>query len=91
MLINDRHERRKDREYRERAEARRLELENLKLAYEVVGNRIKLLKDLGATEQDFAPLLNDLLYRPLQHLDRHQDRGVIENADSPASGQISAK
>jgi hypothetical protein len=81
--INDRHERRKDRKYREGAEARKLELENLKLETEILGNRIKLVKDLGATEHDLAPLLNELLYRPLERLDRHQDRGIIKNAEVP--------
>lgn len=36
QYINDRHERRKDKRYRESAEARKLELENLKLENEVL-------------------------------------------------------
>lgn len=43
--------------------------------------RIKIAKELGATEQDLAPLLNELVFRPLRALDRHQDRGVIEHAE----------
>jgi hypothetical protein len=85
QYINDRHERRKDKSYRESAEARKLELENLKLENEVLRERIKIAKELGATEQDLAPLLNELVFRPLRALDRHQDRGVIERAE--ISGQ----
>jgi hypothetical protein len=83
QYLNDRHERRKDHEYRESAEARRLKLENLRLENEVIAGRVKLAKEMGATERDLAPLLNELVYRPLGMLDRHQDRGVIERADPP--------
>jgi hypothetical protein len=83
QYLNDRHERRKDREYRESAEARKLKLENLKLENEVIASRIQLAKDLGATERDLAPLLNELVFRPLAGLDRHQDKGVIETAEVP--------
>ncbi|WP_426664251.1 hypothetical protein [Rhodanobacter aciditrophus] len=83
LYLNDRHERRKDREYRESAEARKLTLENLKLENEVIASRIQLAKELGATERDLAPLLNELVFRPLTGLDRHQDKGVIENVEVP--------
>ena len=53
--LNDRHERRKDRDYRERAEERRLQLENLQTENEVLEQRIKIAKELGATENDLAP------------------------------------
>ncbi len=81
QYINDRHERRKDKDYRESSEARRLELENLKLENEVLRERIKIAKELGATDQDLAPLLNELVFRSLRALDHHQDRGVIERAE----------
>lgn len=83
QYINDRHERRKDRDYRESADARRLKLENLKRENEVIAERIRLARDLGATERDLAPMLNELVFRPLTGLDRHQDRGVIENVEVP--------
>lgn len=85
QYLNDRHERRKDREYRESAEKRRMILENLKLENEVISERVKVAKDLGATDRDLAPLLNELVYRPLMKLDRYQDKGVIEHAEIPHS------
>ena len=81
QYLNDRHERRKDREYRESAEERRLRLENLKLENEVISGRIRIAKELGATDRDLAPLLNELVNKPLLSLDRHQDKDVIENAE----------
>ncbi len=81
LYLNDRHERRKDREYRESAEERRLRLENLKLENEVIAGRVKIAKELGATDRDLAPLLNELVNKPLLALDRHQDKGVIENVE----------
>jgi hypothetical protein len=79
--LNDRHERRKDHEYRESAEQRRLALENLSLENRVIAERVRIAKEIGATDRDLAPLLNELIYRPLVALDRYQDKGVIENAE----------
>lgn len=83
QYLNDRHERRKDREYRESAERRRLTLENLSLENRVLSERMRLAKELGASDQDLAPLLNELVYKPLTALDHHQDKGVIEYAEAP--------
>jgi hypothetical protein len=82
--LNDRHERRKDHEYRESAERRRLELENLRLESRVISERVRLAKEIGATDRDLAPLLNELIYKPLIALDRYQDKGVIEHAEIPS-------
>ena len=79
--LNDRHERRKDHEYRESAEQRRLALENLSLESRVILERVRLAKEIGATDRDLAPLLNELIYKPLMALDRYQDKGVIEHTE----------
>ena len=78
--LDDRHRRRQDREYRETAEARRLELENLQLENEVISDRIRIAKDLGYTDSDLAPIVRQLLERPLTKLAEFQDRGVIDGA-----------
>lgn len=83
MYLSDRHERRKDVEYREDAERRKLDLENNILENRVLSERIAIARDLGATNRDLAPLVNDLLYKPLTRLDRSQDRGVIAHAEIP--------
>ncbi|HWU88611.1 MAG TPA: hypothetical protein VN253_15180 [Kofleriaceae bacterium] len=79
--LSDRHERRKDKNYRERAEQHRLELENSLLANKVIRERIELAKSLGASEVDLIPLLNQLVHQPLRGLGRHQDNGLIEAAE----------
>jgi hypothetical protein len=82
--LNDRHERRKDLKYRESAERRRLELENLHLESKVISERVRIAKEIGATDRDLAPLLNELIDKPLVALDRYQDKGVIEHAEIPS-------
>jgi hypothetical protein len=59
--LSDRHERLQDRDYRESAEQRRLVLENLKLENEVIAGRVKLARDLGATEHHLAAMLDQLV------------------------------
>lgn len=79
--LNDRHERRKDREYSEPAERRRLALDNLSVETRVISERVRLAKELGATERDLASLLNELIYKPLGCLDRYQDKDIIAGAE----------
>jgi hypothetical protein len=79
--LNDKHERWKDRDFRETAEKRRLEIENFQRETQAIADRIQLAKELGATDRDLAPLLNELVYKPLSALDRHQYQGVIEHAE----------
>ena len=81
QYLKDRHERRKDREFREAAERRRMFLENEIAMLQVVQERIKMARSLGATDRDLAPLLNLLLVRPLRALDQYQDREVIVEMD----------
>ena len=87
--LNDRHERRKDHDYRESAERRRLELENLSLESRVLSERIRIAKEIGATDRDLAPLLNELIYKPIVLLDRYQDKNVIEHAEIPTDRHTS--
>ena len=79
--LNDRHERRKDKAYPEFAEERRLGLENLMREEEIIGARICNLKELGLTDRDLAPLVNQLIAKPLTSLAKHQDLGVIEHVE----------
>jgi len=91
--VQDAHERRKDREYKESAEARKLELDNemkrveiedhelaneLKKV-EIVDRKIEIAKQLGATDEDLAPLVRNLFYKPLKRLERFND--VIESVE----------
>jgi hypothetical protein len=77
---NDNEERRKDREYRDKAEERRLHLENKLREVEVVKKQLALLRDMGATDKDFGPLLERLIYEPLSQLEDISQRIGVQSA-----------
>ncbi len=79
--LNDRHERRKDIEYREEREARKLELENELLEIQVIEKKLELLEQMGATPQDLLLLRDKLLHRPLRGLNEYQDQQLIITAE----------
>ncbi len=87
--LNDRHKRRQDREYREQAERERLQLENelirrqiLEKENSVFRERINLLKEIGFSDEEIRRLMWVYVSQPLIALGKHQDTGLIENADS---------
>ena len=47
----------------------------------MVRERIEIAKNIGVTDQELTPLLNELVYKPLRRLDGPQDRGAIETAE----------
>jgi hypothetical protein len=79
--LKDRHERRKDREWREAAQKERAHMENHLLRAKVFARYTKVARGMGATPHDLAPLLNELIFGPLRGLDGFQDRGLIGGAD----------
>jgi len=81
LYLNERHERRKDREYREAAERDRLLLDNEMRATEVLAAKVRAAKEMGATDNDLAPLLDVFVRAPLSRLDRFQDEGLIQDAE----------
>ena len=79
--IADGHERRKDKNYREAAEQERLRLENSLLENRVIHERIQIARELGATDEDLAPVLNELIFKPLNGVSQQQNKGLIQNAE----------
>ncbi|MEM8720106.1 MAG: hypothetical protein AAGE84_12445 [Cyanobacteria bacterium P01_G01_bin.39] len=79
--LNLRHEQRKDRVYREPAEAEKLRIENWTLELDAVEKQLKLLIDMGATPHDLSILRDQLIKKSLKRLDVHQDQGLISNAE----------
>jgi hypothetical protein len=76
--LNDRHERKKDRDYRNAAERRKLDAEVEAAQLENLERRVQILKDLGVP----ADALRDgLLVRPLRELGHLQDDGLIDTAE----------
>jgi hypothetical protein len=87
-FLSDRHERRKDREYREGAERERLSLENELLQRqvwdsenEVLRDRIAILRELGLTQEELRQLAWTAVGTPLAELGKHQDSGLIGPAE----------
>jgi len=76
--LNDRHERRKDRDYREKAETAKLNLENEKLRTEIAKEQIAVLKSLGVPEDKIREALTRYVLDPLKKLEYFQDVNLIQ-------------
>jgi hypothetical protein len=82
--LNDRHERRKDKEYREAAERRRLDLENEALSIRIAEDRLRVLEEqlriMREIEFDDGQLRQVVWQNigiPLAKLGTHQDTRLI--------------
>ena len=75
--LSDRHDRKKDKEYRSRLEKEKIELENEKLKMEVVNEKITTLRILGIPEEKIRDVVAIHILRPLEQLDHAQDKGII--------------
>ena len=89
QYLTDRHERRKDKEYREAHENRKLYLENKLLENRVLKENIQVARELGATDGDLVPILNRFVFAPLRGLDKFQDQGLIQQAEFQESPDVS--
>jgi len=79
--LNDRHEREKDRDYRNSAEAERLRLENEKLTTDVVKDKLELLRAIGLPEDRIRDAISRHLLEPLGRIDKVQDAELVVSAD----------
>jgi len=86
--LNDRHKRIQDKEFRDAAEQERGLLENELLQRQVwekdnlvLGERIKLLREVGYSDSEIRQLIFARLGKPLAQLGRHQDTGLIGGAE----------
>lgn len=80
LYLRDRHERKKDKAYREPAEQRGMELDNKIKEAVLLSTQIDNARKMGATDSDLRPLLERFIRQPLAELDRFQDEGVIGKA-----------
>ncbi len=79
--LKDRHERRKDRDWREKAQKDQMNLNNELLRTQLIEKRVEILRSAGFSENEIRSLLNKHLVRPLLELDKHQDSGLIDDAE----------
>lgn len=78
--VNDRHEQRKDREYREPLERERLALRNEKLRTEVILDKVIVLREIGMPEEQIRNFLSEHVIKPLASIDQYQDSYLINGA-----------
>jgi hypothetical protein len=57
-----------------------MELENQKLKTDVVKEQVGLLRNLGVPEETIRQSLTAHVIKPLERLDRYQDRGLVDGA-----------
>ena len=69
LALNDAHERRKDRSYRESAEADALRLNNLLSRVKLVKEYAELLKQMGASDKEIRQIMQIWIEKPLSALD----------------------
>jgi hypothetical protein len=81
QYLSDRHERIKDKSYRNDLERERLRLENERLKTKVVEDRANLLRDFGVPEDKIRQALVRHLVEPLAQLDKAQDKQLIGAAE----------
>ena len=79
--IKDRHERKKDDQYRSRQEEEIGELEIEKRRNEIINQKIDTLQRLGCSEAEIRQLVTAMVFEPLDRLGRHQDNGQIGGPD----------
>jgi hypothetical protein len=80
-FIDDCHQRRQDREYREQSERRRLEIQNDILETQMLRERIQTARELGIPDYQMTQLLNRLVYEPMGQVEVLIARGIILPAD----------
>jgi len=79
--IKDRHERKKDKDYRSRQEEELAELSIEEKRNNIINQRIDMLKKVGYSEIEIRQLVTAMVITPLKRLDKHQDNGQIEGTE----------
>lgn len=83
-FLNDEDERRKDREYREEEDRRRLRMENISRAYDLLQKEIAIRKELNIPLDDIQIQLVSNAAKALSALREYQDSGMIGRIDLTA-------
>lgn len=79
--IKDRHERKKDKDYRSRQEEELGELSIEEKRNNIINQRIDMLKKVGYSDIEIRQLVTAMVITPLKQLDKHQDNGQIEGPE----------
>lgn len=79
-ILQDRHTRRQDREYRESAEAEKLAIENRQRRVQLAKDEYELLKRMNFPEDKIRVVLTAHIFEPAERLERVVDAGLIDSA-----------
>lgn len=79
--IKDRHERKKDYQYRSRQEEEIGNLEIEERRNRIINQRIETLRGLGYSDSEIRQFVMAMVIEPLNRLGRYQDNGQIEGPD----------
>jgi len=77
----DRHERKKDNDYRNKQKKERGRLENEKLRTQIVQKKVKILQDAGVPEERIRKALLEHVIKPLGELDTIQNMSLVASAE----------
>jgi hypothetical protein len=88
LYIQDRHKRRQDREIREPAERRRLELQNQLMETELLGQRLQIARENGLSAEETQQIVRRMFVNPLTRLDPFQNQGVLLGDSEVASDRL---
>jgi hypothetical protein len=87
--LNDRHERRKDKSYREAAEAERLRLDNELIQrqiwekdFSIFRDQVEFAREVGIEDEALKHIVWQKVGQPLSRLGRHQDNGLIQGSST---------
>jgi hypothetical protein len=78
--LNDRHERIKDKKFRDRQEENYREIEIQILNNKDIKEKIEILEKIGCTKIEIRELIGGYVVNPLHRLDKYQNNGQIENS-----------
>ncbi|MCD0165919.1 hypothetical protein [Deinococcus sp. 12RED42] len=84
--INDRWTRKKEAQLLP-YEQRRLELENNILESRAIAERISVLRQAGIREEAIREVINNLVIKPLDKIERYQDHGIITDSTLVSLGE----
>lgn len=82
-FLKDRHERKKDVEYRNEQEKRKVDLENTNLELELMNKTIDMMIKAGYSQEEIRESVSKFVYEPLKRLGNHQDSNLIEAPEGP--------
>jgi hypothetical protein len=76
-FLNDRHLRKKDADYKNELEKRKLQLENAEIETDILGKQINLLEKIGYSKAQIRKMLNKHYYNPLARLGENADKAEV--------------